>query len=204
MKILTFLFVCCSFAVHGQDQKSEALLSKGMKKYPIESGVLNYEISGGAKGTESLTFDRFGWRSLKRLSMQFELYGQERSRTQHEISDGEILYRVNQQDSTYQERVDVRWSSIASQMSPIEASESILFSLGGTYTSDSVLLGKTCQVWTFENKSLIELWVWQGLTLKRKSRLGELVIVATATGFKEGIQSDPRLFILPEFYILKE
>jgi hypothetical protein len=177
--LLFFLLPAITF---GQENTSIALLNKDMKKYVVEKGTITYDISGGANGTEVFTFDRFGWRSLKKRTMEFELYGINRTQIQHEISDGKRVF----------------------MMSPEEASESMLLSLGGRYHSDSTLLGKTCQVWIFENKSLKQLWVWNGLAIKRISTLGEKDIITTANSIDLESVIDESFFTLPDNYLLKE
>ncbi|MEP5612063.1 MAG: hypothetical protein ABJP45_07420 [Cyclobacteriaceae bacterium] len=187
-----------------QTQTSGQMMEKGWKKYSVEQGSITYTISGDASGSEVFTFDRYGWRSLKKISMEFELYGAQRSQVLHETSDGGSIYRIDHSDSTYSKRIDFRWTTQASQVSPKQASEAILFSLGGTYASDSVLLGKTCQVWTFENKALKQMWIWNGLALKRVSKLGENNIITTATEVNLQPAIDATIFRVPTTYKLKE
>jgi hypothetical protein len=136
--------------------------------------------------------------------MEFELYGINRTQIQHEISDGKRVFRIDHRDSTYRKKMDIRWSALTSMMSPEEASESMLLSLGGRYHSDSTLLGKSCQVWIFENKSLKQMWVWNGLVIKRISTLGEKDIITTANSVDLESTIDESVFTLPDNYLLKE
>lgn len=161
-------------------------------------------ISGDASGTENFTFDRFGWRSLKKRTMKFTLYDVERSQVLHEVSDGELIYRINHMDSTFIQKVDMKWSSQSPNITPQQASEDILFALGGNYHSDSTLSGNTCQVWTFQNKSLKQMWIWKGLVVKRISMLGELRVVTTAESMKLDVSIDESIFELPADYEKKE
>ncbi|MEP1096519.1 MAG: hypothetical protein ABJG78_15495 [Cyclobacteriaceae bacterium] len=204
MKALLLLLSLLPSLAFCQTQTSNQLMEKGWKKYTLEKGSINYTISGDASGNEVFTFDRYGWRSLKKISMQFELYGAQRSQVLHETSDGGSIYRIDHSDSTYSKRIDFRWTTQASQVSPKQASEAILFGLGGTYNSDSVLLGQTCQVWTFENKALKQMWVWNGLVLKRISKLGENNITTTATEINLQPTIDAAIFEIPSTYQPKE
>lgn len=204
MKSLLFILLMLPLVVFCQTQTSDQLIEKGRKKYDLEKGSITYDVSGDATGNEVFTFDRFGWRSLKKRNMQFELYGAQRSQVSHETSNGGSIYRLNHADSTYIKRIDFRWTSQASQKSPLQASEAILFGLGGAYSSDSTLLGKKCQVWTFENKALKQMWVWQGIVLKRVGKLGENNIITTATEINLQPIIDPVIFEIPATYQLKE
>ncbi len=198
MKVYWFILLLPSFIV-AQQRSSSELMGQGLQKYPLETAAITYAVSGNASGEETFTFDRFGWRSVKKASLKFELYGIESERSQNEVSDGEIAYRINHKDSTIRKRLDIRWSSQASSMTPQQVSESVLFSLGGSYASDSTLLGRKCQVWTFENRSLLEMWTWNGIPLKRKSKLGDQLIIATATKIDLEPTINPGTFKLPDY-----
>ena len=179
-------------------------MNEGLKKYEVEKGRIQYKVTGDASGEELFVFDRFGWRSLKKRTMEFENHGIKGKETQHEITDGKIVYRINHRDSTYRKRIDIRWSSLAAKMTPDKVSESLLFSLGGTQVTDSTLLNKKCQVWVFENRSLKEMWVWKGLVMKRISSLGEknIITIAESIDLEAPISDD--LFKLPSIYQLVE
>ena len=133
------------------EQTAEELRAKDLKKYAIERVEITYKIGGDATGEESLVFTDFGWNALKKRSMTFELYGITKTQIVNEITDGDFVYRLNPEDSTYRTRRDLKWSQQASYQTPDQVSESILFSMGGQQKADATLLGKTCQVWAFEN-----------------------------------------------------
>ena len=147
-----------------------------------------------------MVFTDFGWTSLRQQTMTFELYGITRTQDIYEITDGDFVYRLNPQDSTYRVRKDNKWSQQASYKTPAQVSESILFSMGGVQQTDSLLMDKKCQVWTFEGKAIQELWIWNGVVLKRKARLGDQQIVTTATDIRLNVIPNPNLFTLPEYY----
>lgn len=200
MKITAFLLFVFPFLAFSQGKDANGLTADGLKKYPIERGRISYEISGDASGTEEMTFEQFGWKSLRRQTMTFELYGIESKQSIHEITDGDFVFRLSPNDSTFAKRQDLKWSQQAAYKTPEEASEAILFSLGGTQTSEGTVMDKTCQVWTFENKSLQELWVWNGLVLKRKLKLGDRLVESTAVSFDDQFAADPTLFEIPGYY----
>lgn len=204
MRFLVSLLLTIPSLAFSQVSSSTALIEDGLKKYALENGSITYVISGDAEGEELFMFDRYGWRSMRKRTMQFELYGSQRSQTLHEISDGSLSYRIDHTDSTYRKRVDLKWTSQASRATPQQVSESILFGLGGTYKSDSVLLDKTCQVWTFEGKALKEMWIWEGLVLKRISKLGENNIITIASKIELNPIIEESAFDLPAIYQLKE
>ncbi|WP_420577848.1 hypothetical protein [Ekhidna sp.] len=200
MKISISLLLLLPLVAFSQAKTAEELRSKDLKKYAIKSADITYEISGDAKGEELMVFTHYGWTSLKRQTMTFELYGITSTQSVHEVTDGDFIYRLNPDDSTYKVRKDFKWSQQASYKTPDQVSEAILFSIGGNQQSDSTLMDKKCQVWTFEGKAIQELWVWNGVVLKWKAKLGDRNIVTTATSIKLDVEPNPILFKIPGYY----
>lgn len=204
MKALIHLIVWLPVLVLGQAKTAEELRTQDMKKYAIESGEIMYKITGDASGSEEMTFTNFGWTSLRKQTMTFELYGITSTKSVHEITDGDHIYRLNYSDSTYTVRKDFKWSQQASYKTPDQVSEAILFSMGGQRQEDTQLDEKTCQVWTFEGKAIQELWIWNGLVMKRKTKLGDRLIETTATAVRLNIEANPILFTFPSYYQKKD
>ena len=194
-----FLFLIPLLAF-SQAGTAEELQTQNLKKYSLESVEINYTITGDAEGEEVMVFTDYGWTSLRQQTMTFELYGITRTQDVYEITDGDFVYRLNPEDSTYKLRKDVKWSQQASYKTPKQVSESILFAMGGIQQADSILMDKKCQVWTFEGKAIQELWIWNGVVLKRKAKLGDQQIVTTATDIKVGVSPNPILFTIPEYF----
>ena len=199
MRIWHLLVLLLPTAVFAQARDADQLLTAGLKKYNLESAQIEYELSGDGEGTEVMAFDQFGWRSMRKQSMVFELYGIKTIQTLHEITNGDYVYRLNEGDSSLITKKDYKWSQQASYKSPKDVSEAILFSMGGTFVSDTVLLGKKCQVWTFENKAIQEMWLWEGLVLKRKTKLGQQTILTTAIKIQTDIAHEDLLFEVPKY-----
>ena len=204
MRLICILLLTIPVLLYGQAKNADQLFSEGLKKYAFESGQIEYELTGDGEGAEVMAFDKFGWRSMRKQSMVFELYGIKTIQTLHEITDGDFAYRLNEGDSSMISRKDYKWSQQAAYKQPKDVSEAILFSMGGTHVSDSTLLNKTCQVWTFENKATQELWIWEGLVLKRKTKLGEQIIYSTAINIKTDIDHQNILFEIPGYMKEKE
>ena len=196
---IPFLFLI-PFQAFSQARTAEELRAQNLKKYSLESAEINYTVTGDAEGEEVMIFTDYGWTSLRQQTMTFELYGITRTQDIYEITDGDFVYRLNPEDSTYKVRKDVKWSQQASYKTLAQLSEAILFAIGGTQQGDSLLMDKKCQVWTFEGKAIQELWVWNGVVLKRKAKLGDKQILTTATEIKLDVSPNPIIFTLPDYY----
>ncbi|WP_462250949.1 hypothetical protein [Ekhidna sp.] len=204
MRTLTILLLAVPLFSYSQAQTADKLRSQGFKKYDIKSAQITYEISGDGSGEEKMTFDNYGWTSLRQQEMTFELYGITSTQTVYEITDGDFVYRLNPDDSTYTSKKDLKWSQQASYKNPSQVSEAILFSMGGSQQSDATLNGKTCQVWTFEGKAIKEMWIWNGLVMKRKAKLGDRNIVMTATDVQTDLNASAEIFKIPSYFREKE
>ncbi len=200
MKTFVFLSVLIPAIGFPQAQKAQELSDQGLKKYPHKSAEIQYKISGDAQGEEMMVFESYGWQSLRTSTMAFELYGITSKQNLLEITDGDYVYRLNGEDSTYVSRKDLKWSRQASYSNPIQVSEAILFGMGGSHKADSIIIDKKCQVWTFEGKAIQELWIWDGLVLKRKAKLGDRLIVTTATSLELNVDPLKDIFQVPYFY----
>ncbi|MEM6642498.1 MAG: hypothetical protein AAF616_05935 [Bacteroidota bacterium] len=199
-RLVLFVMTSLILMVSGaQERTADELLTEGLKKYKAKSGKINYVISGDAKGEEILAFDAHGWTSMRMQTMIFKLYGLQTMQTLHEVRDGDWVYLINEGDSTFRRKKDFKWSQQAAYKDPAAVSEAVLFSLGGVQSADSLLLNKTCQVWTFENKALQELWIWEGLVMKRKTKLGKQNVVVTATEMSIDVEPDPSVFTVPDY-----
>lgn len=199
MKFPNILFFLFSTQVVCQGLQPDQLLENNAKKYSEKSGHIEYIISGDITGTERFDFDQYGWLSFRNQEMFAK---DEPIRSTKEITRGEYIYRLDPEDSTYSVRLDKKWSS---DDAPILKSETILKSIGGVYLADSMLFDKQCQVWRFENKATLkELWVWNGLVLKRREQIGDLNLIVTATNVATEIPISQNLFQLPTFYTQKK
>ncbi|WP_420316004.1 hypothetical protein [Ekhidna sp.] len=204
MKQIIILSLLVPSIVFSQAQTAEELRVKDLKKYSIQNAEIIYEISGDAEGEEFMVFKDYGWTSLRQQTMTFELYGITSTQSVYEITNGDFIYRLNPEDSTYATRKDYKWSQQASYKTPDQVSEAILFSMGGEQQENRTLLDKDCQVWTFEGKALQELWVWNGLVVKRKTKLGDRNIETTATAVKLDAVAKSELFSIPPYYSEKQ
>lgn len=204
MKPLLYFILLLPSLVYAQAKTAQELMTANLKKYEIKSGEISYTVSGDADGQEQMIFDKYGWSATRKQTMNFELYGISSTQNLYEITNGDFVYRLNTKDSTYTTKKDMKWSQQASYKSPAQVSESILFSMGGSHESDATLLNKNCQVWTFEGKALMELWVWKGLVLKRKVKLGDRLVITTASAIKLDISPEKELFTIPDFFQIKK
>lgn len=187
-------------SIRAQANQAIDLVQKGLKKYALASGSINYSVSGAASGEELMYFSENGWRSVRKQKLFFELYGVKTVQEMVEVTDGDFIYRLNPGDSTYKERRDPKWSQLAAYKTPDKTSESVLTGLGGLYKADSTLMDRNCQVWQFNGRVLKELWVWKGVVLKRKIELGGELVVSTANQIDITSPVDQQFFEIPPYY----
>ncbi len=70
------------------------------KRYQVESGIVEYEMSGMQKGTETVYFDRWGWREAKYTNTELSIAGLSRKETKLSIMDGDWIYNIDLESRT--------------------------------------------------------------------------------------------------------
>ena len=70
------------------------------KRYLVESGIVEYEMSGMQHGTETIYFDRWGWREAKYTNSEISIGGISRKENKFTIMDGEWIYNIDLEHRT--------------------------------------------------------------------------------------------------------
>ncbi|VXD10849.1 hypothetical protein [Marinoscillum sp. 108] len=182
---------------------SESINKKTPAKYPVQSGIISYTVSGGATGTATLYFDRNGWRALEHRTIQINRYGTMSTEDRKELTDGDYIFKINLTSGSGEKAKDERWSGLMTYKSNAQAFEAIMVSRGGSKVGMDTLLGKPCNKWAFEKGPVSHLWVWQGIPLKVIKKLPGLSYEQTAVSFTENPQIEEVTFTLPEEVIWK-
>jgi|GEM_PF-1557929 len=177
---------------------SESINKKTPAKYPVQSGIISYTVSGGATGTATLYFDRNGWRALEHRTIQINRYGTMSTEDRKELTDGDYIFKINLTSGSGEKAKDERWSGLMTYKSNAQAFEAIMVSRGGSKVGMDTLLGKPCNKWAFEKGPVSHLWVWQGIPLKVIKKLPGLAYEQIAVSFTENPQIEEATFALPE------
>lgn len=213
LKYLSILFFVTAFTACDKD---DDLQSKDIKRYLVESGIINYStaisgtVAGGTvtgAGTVQLYFENWGARELKN----------EESTTTTVIAMPEInlfttdlstIHNTDKIDNEMIYIVDYDAQKIFTKSDPLiefmrlydydaaEAGKKMLESMGGVQSDNEEFKGYDCEVWTALGSTQ---WIYKGVTLKIVSTISGITISQEATDIKFNVSVNDSYFELPDY-----
>ncbi len=175
---------------------SEKINSSTHAKFPMQQGIIQYQITGGATGSATLAFDRNGWRSIEKRNVTLKRYGIESHENRIEYIDGDYQYFINPDTKKGKQEVNKYWSGLLSYKDFEASMKAIYENESGTLLGMDSILSKPCYKWTFEKGTIKELWIWRGIPLKIIKEVPGLTYEQLATSISDEILTDP--FSLPK------
>ncbi|HWN10146.1 MAG TPA: hypothetical protein VNO50_12920 [Pyrinomonadaceae bacterium] len=178
------------------------------KRYLVESGIIEFEMSGPQSGKETIYFDKWGWREARYTNSELSIAGITRKENKLSIMDGDWVYNIDLERRTGTKVKNTLLPQFIDGakkkgQNMTELGEEMLANMGGQKVGTEQVAGKTCDVW--ETKSLgSKSCVWQGVTLKTQVNMAGMQITSTATRFEEngGVPADR--FVVPGDVVIKE
>jgi hypothetical protein len=171
------------------------------KRYLVESGIIEYELTGPQKGTETVYFDKWGWREAKYTNSELSIAGITRKESKLSFMDGDWIVNVDLERRTgtkIKNSLLPQFIEAAKKkgQTMTELGEEMLSNMGGQKVGTDQIAGKTCDVW--ETKSLgSRSCVWHGVTLMTQTNMAGMQITSTATRFEENASIPADKFVIP-------
>ncbi|MFT6882412.1 MAG: hypothetical protein ACJAVY_001210 [Marinoscillum sp.] len=188
---LLLLLTYGSFAFAQPDKTKKA-------RWPYERGIIQYSITGDAKGQAKLTFHEYGWKSLEHREMSFVRYGVTSEEARMEITDNTDLIKINLNTKTGIRSKDATLYNLLSYKNSPEAYEAWFTSRGGKLIGTDTILALKCNKWEFTRGNITMLWEHQGLPLKLIKKLPGLDYEHIAIKIDTTSKLDPLAFQLPK------
>ncbi|MEM7037225.1 MAG: hypothetical protein AAF570_09620, partial [Bacteroidota bacterium] len=185
---LIFLFFLAD-SLQAQNRDAATMLALGKKRFSVSSGMVKYQVSGNASGTEVLYWDHFGWREARHKDQTIKMMGIETPDHSLALLDGEEITNVNLTTNTGTVMQFSQLSEIADQSDEDLAAvgERMLKQMGGKVVGTEVLLGKTCTVYEIKNLGT-KTWIWEGIPLKTITNMMGMEINVEATAVETNIK----------------
>lgn len=182
-----------------QVRDSEELLKAGYKRYGIESGMIEYTMSGTQTGTETIYFDRWGLREAKYTQSDKNMMGMNEKTETLIFFDGAWMYTIDLIRKTGTKMENPLLNDLSDE-SPnkdlAKLGEEMLSGMGGIQVGSENILGKTCEVWEAEEISF-KSWVWKGIALKTQVNMMGMGSNVIATRIEEGVKIPEEKFTIP-------
>lgn len=198
MLIFSSLTGACSRSQETSTVASE-LRDAGHRRYQIESGIVEYQMSGGQNGSETIYFDRWGMREAKYTRTEISFSGITQKTNTLTLIDGEWIYVLDMDKRTGTKTKNTLLKTIAEKTGKKdfgEIGEQMLRDMGGEKIGSEEIAGKPCDVWEVKRLGS-RSWVWKSIALKTQVKLGGLEMTSVATLIEEGVSIPEDKFALP-------
>ena len=196
---LIFTASCTSPAEDASGTSGEKMKDAGYRRYQIESGMVEYAVSGAQQGTESLYFDKWGMREAKYTRTEISIAGVTQKTNQLTLMDGEWIYNIDLDKKTGTKIKNPIFDIIAARSDSKDFGElglQMLKDMGAEKTGSEEVAGKPCDIW--EAKSLgSKSWVWNSIALKTEVNLAGIRATTVATKVDDGASIPEDKFTLP-------
>lgn len=172
------------------------------KRYLVESGIVEYEMSGLQKGTETVYFDRWGWREAKYTNTELSIAGITRKESKLSIMDGDWLYTIDLAGRTgtkIKNTLLPQFIEAAKRKDQTltEVGEEMMRNMGGEKSGSDTVAGQPCDIWVVKQMSSRSC-VWNGVTLRTEVTMGGMQITSKATRFEPNATIPADKLALPD------
>ena len=189
-----------------ETRDSEEFLKAGFKRYKIESGIVEYNLSGSQTGTETIYFDRWGLREAKYTMSETNMMGMTQRRKTLTLFDGAWVYSIDFDNRTGTKTENPLFKSLSDTSASKDLSklgEKMLKGMGGRRIGSEKILDKTCDVWEVEEMPFIS-WVWNGIALRTEVSMMGMDSNIIATKIEEGVKISEDKFEIPQDVVISE
>ena len=199
-RILFTMMILTAIVAHNYAQ------TNNFKRYQLESGIVEYEVTGMQNGLIILYFDDYGMREASYENTILEMFGVQQETNTVNYLDGYWQYNVNVTTKTGTKTKNTMLESIVENGNNTDLEEvgmEMFVSMGGKQTGEESFMGKTCEVWTLESMGTT-MWIWKGVPLKTETNMMGILMNRRATMFEENVSIPPEKLNIPDDIIFNE
>jgi len=176
------------------------------KIFGIQSGIIEYEITGSQMGSKKLYFTDWGRKQAEFSNSTITVGKFSKHSTLLKITNGDWQYIINLEKKTGTKRENPileKMYKLSNQINYNEFGEQLVLIEGGVKTGSEDVAGKNCTVYNFQNKKS-KSWIWNWITLKSESLSGGVHITVTAKNIMENVSVPDSVFNPPPDVIVFE
>ena len=178
------------------------VLSAQTKRYEVESGRVNYTISGGGDimgiknethGHKTLYFDDYGNVEVQETEEISTTMGRTEKRHDLVKIENGMVYSVD-----FKQKVITKqdMSQMMNDRDMGKIGKEMLKGMGGKKVGTGEVLGLSCEVWEIMGT---KMWIYKGVTLKIESNIMGMIHKEEATEAKFGISIPSDKLKLPDY-----
>lgn len=189
--------ICISLILSGVIAHAQSL-----KRYNVQSGIIEYELAGAQTGKETIYFTDWGMKEAKITKSEMSYGGFAQQLHTAVIIDGDFVYTLDFASRTGTKSINPILLMVGDEnVDLIALGELMMSQMGGEKIGQETVLGKSCDVWEIKQLGS-KTWVWNGVTLKTKVDLG-MQMNSIAVSISETDVPDEK-FEIPSDFVIQE
>ena len=160
---------------------------------------MEYTLSGTQKGTETLYFDRWGWREAKYTDVEINMMGYVQKVRELTIMDGEEFYTIDLEGRNGTRFESTMLKSLAENSSEKDLFKSVEYwmkEMGGEKIGQENIAGKECDIWEIGGLGG-KSWLWKSITLKTHLDIPGMEMISEAASIQENKAIPSEKFKVP-------
>lgn len=180
--------------LEGFPLSSQAGDLENTKFYEIEQGRIDYTVSGVNNGTESMKWNNWGQKTVRRTTATMSMMGITRSIDQLMYTDGLWIYNVDETANTTTKMENPMLKDMAKQkdLDMKKVGTDFMKAMGGKIIGTKTILGKTCDMWEMK-QMMTKTCVWRGIPLITIAGMPGMEVTQTAVDIKIGSIPDSQV-----------
>ncbi len=169
-----------------------------IKRYTIETGIIEYEYTGVQTGTETLYFDQWGMREAKYKNTEMDMMGFKQKENKVEIMKDGYIYSFTPGAKTGTKMEVPFLNELTKNNDDLgEVGLEILKQMGGKKIGTGEVAGKSCDIWEIESVGT-KAWVWNAITLKAEINMMGMTVNMTAKSIKANASVQEEKMKIPD------
>ena len=177
----------------------ESFAGEAVKRYKIESGIVEFTLTGTQAGSVILYFDSWGMRESKFSDLELSMMGIKRKTNSVNIMDSEWLYNIDldtREGTKMQNSFFMNLIKQSKEDNLADLGEDMIKNMGGEKTGTEEICGKMCDVWDIQRMQT-KTWVWNGISLKIEVKMRGMESTTIATSVKDNVKIPDEKFQVP-------
>ncbi len=191
----------------GSSEDTVKMEEPELKRYPVKSGIIEYEYTGDAVGTQKLIFDQWGYYEAREDHYTMKIQGQENTINTLAIQANDVSYQIDldkKEGTKMKNPVPDMIKQIAEGLTEEQKKnlgEQMLIRMGGKKTGTEDFLGRECTTYDFMGSTM---YVWNGLSLKSLVNMMGVKMAITAKSVETDIDIPASAFEPPADVKIKD
>lgn len=163
--------------------------------YQMESGIVEFTVTGAQTGKETLYFDQWGLRQARHTRSETPTRGVSNIVT---LTLRDWTYIIDPEKNLGQKEQDQVLKDLLENAAGSDAdlAASWLTRKGWEKIDEGIILERPCTVWHLKDPG-IKLWIWKGIPLRIQASSEGGDIVMTAVKIEENAALPENIFIIP-------